>query len=78
MKRIIIESPYAGDVERNEKYARECMKDCLNRGESPMVSHLLFTQVLNDNIPYERELGINAGLAWLTAAEKHVFYIDYG
>ena len=78
MKRIILESPYAGDVLENIKYARECMKDSLMRGEAPLLSHLLYTQVLDDNIWHERELGINAGLAWLTAAKKHVFYIDYG
>jgi hypothetical protein len=33
---------------------------------------------LDDNIPRERSLGINAGLAWADVADKHVFYIDYG
>lgn len=78
MKRIIIESPYAGDILENIKYARDCMKDSLMRGEAPLLSHLLYTQVLDDTIQKERELGINAGLAWLTAAKKHIFYIDYG
>ena len=80
MKRVIIESPYAGDIERNIKYARECVKDSLLRGGAPIASHLLYTQegILNDEIPVERELGINAGLAWLTCAKKHVFYVDYG
>lgn len=54
------------------------MLDCLNRNESPIVSHLLYTQVLDDTIPEERKLGIEAGLAWLGVADKHVFYIDYG
>ena len=77
-KLTIIESPYAGDVERNLEYARLCLLDSLKRGESPLCSHLLYTQVLDDTIPEERELGINAGLEWLKVAEKHVFYIDYG
>ena len=29
MKKVIIESPYAGDIERNIKYARVCLKDSL-------------------------------------------------
>jgi hypothetical protein len=80
MKKVIIESPYAGDIERNIKYARKCVKDSLNRNESPICSHLLYTQdgILDDNIPRERSLGINAGLAWADVADKHVFYIDYG
>jgi len=78
MIRIILESPYEGLVERNTIYARMCLKDSLLRGESPIASHLLLTQVLDDTIPEERTLGINAGLAWLDVADKHVFYTDYG
>lgn len=50
------------------------------RGESPIASHLLYTQpcVLDDNNEAERELGIAAGLAWLTVAEASVVYTDLG
>lgn len=80
MKRVILESPFAGEVERNIKYARECVRDCLKRGEAPIASHLLYTQegILDDNVPEERKLGIDAGLVWKEVAELHVFYIDYG
>jgi hypothetical protein len=80
MIKVIIESPYAGDVERNEKYARECMADCFKRGEAPFASHLLYTQigVLNDLIPDERKLGIDAGLIWGACADKTVLYTDLG
>ena len=78
MTRVIIESPYSGDVKRNVKYARMCLLDSLNRGEAPIASHLLYTQVLDDTIPEQRTIGINAGLEWLKLAEKHVFYIDHG
>lgn len=80
MKRVIIESPYAGDVERNLRYARAAMKDCLNRGEAPYASHLLLTQdgILDDTVPEERELGITAGLVWGSAAEVTVVYTDLG
>jgi hypothetical protein len=54
------------------------MKDCFTRGEAPMISHLLYTQVLNDMIPAERKMGIEAGLAWGECAEKTVVYIDHG
>ena len=66
MKRVILESPYAGDVERNVAYARACLRDSLLRGEAPIASHLLYTQpgVLDDQIPEERQMGIDAGLAW--------------
>lgn len=80
MIRVILESPYAGDVERNIEYARLCVRDSLSKGEAPIASHLLYTQegILNDDIPEERKWGIDAGLVWKDVAEKHVFYIDYG
>ena len=80
MKRVILESPYAGEVEQNTAYARACMHDCLMRGEAPFASHLLYTQpgVLNDKNNGERLLGIEAGLAWGKVAEATVVYIDHG
>lgn len=80
MRKVILESPYSGFVQRNIEYARLCVKDSLLRGESPIASHLLYTQegILDDLIPEERNLGIDAGLAWLSVADAHVFYDDYG
>ena len=80
MQRVIIESPYAGDVEENTSYARACMRDCLERGEAPYASHLLYTQpgVLDDDDPDERAQGIEAGLCWGEKAEKTVVYVDRG
>lgn len=78
MRLVIIESPYAGDTRRNELYAKACVLDCLHRGESPIASHLLYTQMLDDRVPSERELGIQAGLAWRKVAERAVFYTDFG
>lgn len=80
MKLVIIESPYAGDVEANTAYARRCVRDSLSRGEAPIASHLLYTQpgVLDDNVPSERQWGIDAGLAWRAVAQASVVYTDYG
>lgn len=77
---VILESPYAGEVERNINYARACMRDSFLRGEFPFASHLLYTQkdILDDNIIEERMLGINAGLEWGKHAHKTVVYIDFG
>jgi len=78
MKRVIIESPYAGDIDNNVSYARLCLKDSLMRGEAPIASHLLHTQVLDDTIEEEREMGIKAGLEWLRVAELMAVYVDLG
>ena len=77
---VFIESPFAGDVDTNIRYARACMRDSLNRGESPFAMHLLYTQdgILDDDIPEERNLGIEAGFAWGKHASKTVVYTDLG
>lgn len=80
MKLVILESPFAGDVKFNEMYARACLRDSLLRGESPIASHLLYTQpgVLDDDIPDERMMGIDAGLSWRSVATGSVVYMDLG
>ena len=80
MRLVIVESPYAGDIEANVEYARRCVRDSLFRGEAPIASHLLYTQpgILRDEITSERQWGIDAGLAWRSVAEATVVYIDRG
>lgn len=78
---VIIETPFAGDVESNLTYGRECMRDSLLRGEAPFASHLLYTQdgVLDDNVADQRELGITSGFAFKHIPDAlTVFYIDRG
>lgn len=77
---VILESPFAGEVELNVKYARAAMRDSLFRTEAPSVSHLLYTQdgVLDDTVPAERTMGIDAGLTWRAATTKSVVYLDRG
>lgn len=80
MRLVILESPFAGDVDANIEYARACVHDSLSRGEAPIASHLLYTQpgVLNDDDPKERQWGIDAGLAWKSVAHASVVYTDRG
>jgi hypothetical protein len=82
MRRVIIESPYAGateaEIATNKTYALECLRDCLRRGEAPFASHVIYTLVLHDYFPADRQLGIDAGLAWGEVADATVVYIDRG
>ena len=80
MKLVVIESRYAGDVEGNVAYAKRCVVDSLQRGESPYASHLFFTLpgLLDDRLPIERMAGINAGFAWGAKADLVAVYIDRG
>lgn len=80
MRLVIVESPYAGNVDRHIQYAREAIRDCLHRGEAPIASHLLYTQpgILVDELPSERALGMVAGQAWYAVAHAAVVYEDLG
>jgi hypothetical protein len=78
MTRVVIESPYKGDVERNLVYAKMAMLDSIWRGEAPFASHILYTQVLDDKVLAERQLGIVMGQAWLLEANLVAFYTDLG
>jgi hypothetical protein len=80
MKLVIIESPYAGDIAKNEAYARRAIADSLARGEAPFASHLLYTQpgVLDDLDPEQRLRGIEAGFAWGEKADLTAVYVDRG
>lgn len=77
-KLVVIESPYAGNVARNEEYARACMSDSIARGEAPFLSHLLYTQVLDDLDEEERKTGIQCGFAWSERADLVAVYTDLG
>jgi len=83
MRRVAIESPFGGtteEMERNTRYVRACMADCLRRGEAPYASHALYTLpgVLDDTVPAERTLGMAAGFEWARHADARVVYTDLG
>ena len=80
MRRVVLESPYSGDVPANLAYARACVRDCVLRGEAVTASHLLLTQegILDDLDPVERAVGINSGHAWIHGAHAVVVYTDRG
>ena len=78
MIRVIIESPYRGDVARNVAYLDRCLLDSLKRGESAIASHKIWPGILDDDNPEERQLGIEAGLAWVQVADLMIIYSDHG
>lgn len=82
MRITVIESPYksecAWDLQRNLAYCRALVRFVVNRGDSPLASHLDITQALDDRDPEQRERGIAAGLARLRVADVHLFGVDLG
>lgn len=78
MKTVLLESPYAGDVQRNEAYARRAMTYLLEWGYAPFAGHLLYTQVLDDTVPEQRTKGVAAHLAWMDRVDEVWFFLDHG
>jgi hypothetical protein len=82
MRLVIVESPFRATPHRTLKqhreYLRLAMADCIRRGESPMASHHLLPEILMDDSPYERALGIRAGLAWGIHADVIGVYSQLG
>ncbi len=76
--RVVIESPYAGDVFANAAFARNVCRWAVERGYSPYASHLFFTQFLDDAKPDERTAGMQAGFAWGALAEEVWFCLPDG
>jgi hypothetical protein len=78
MRKVIIESPYAGDRYLNDAYLKLCIMDCFIRGEVSFASHLMYTVSLDDEDKAHRVAGIKAGYEWWNVAEAIVVYTDLG
>lgn len=81
MRRVIIETPFAGNFWHrylNRRYARQCLRDSLDKGEAPFASHLLYPQVLDDGLMPQRFLGMAAGWEWTVVADACIVYVDRG
>lgn len=69
-RKVYVASRYAGDVEANVKAAIRYCRMVIDRGYMPIASHLLYPQILRDDDPVERELGILFGLALLRDCDE--------
>ena len=69
-RKIYVASKYAGDVERNTAFAVNCCRRVIDEGCMPIASHLLYPQMLDDNNPDEREMGLMFGLALLAVCDE--------
>lgn len=78
VKKIYVASKYAGDVAANVKTAIKCCRYVINQGYMPVASHLLYPQILNDNNPRERELGLKFGLALLSTCDEVWVFMSGG
>ena len=69
-RKVYVASRYAGDVDTNVKNATRYCRLVIDRGYMPIASHLLYPQILHDDDPAERELGMLFGLALLRDCDE--------
>lgn len=70
MKLIVVCSPYSGNILQNTKKAKEYCKYIYRQGHIPFVPHLFFPTFLNEDVPEEREAGIQLGIEILKRANE--------
>ena len=69
-RKVYVASRYAGDVGRNTAAAITYCRRVISEGYMPVASHLLYPQMLNDDDPEERNLGLLFGLALLRMCDE--------
>lgn len=69
-KLIYVCSPYRGDVAYNTLVAQMIAREIALCGMVPVVPHLYLPQVLNDDDPGERDMGLEAGLELLRHCDE--------
>ena len=59
---VFICSPFAGNIERNTRRARDFCRFAVSENCIPIAPHLLFPQFMEESDPKQRRLGIFFGL----------------
>ena len=75
MKKVYICAPLGGDVQGNLEKAKRYSEYALRCGAAPVTPHF-YALCLDDSIPTEREMGINAGLSLLWFCDEVWVFSD--
>lgn len=75
--KVYICSPYRGDTKKNAAAAIEYCRYAIDKGVIPIAPHIYLTQFLNDDIPEQRELGLQIGLEALADCSEVWVFGDY-
>lgn len=67
---VFICSPFAGNISQNTQNAKRYMRFAVDAGVIPFAPHLLYPQVLDDDNPKQREIGLLFGMAWLGKCDE--------
>ena len=76
MLKAYIISPYAGNIEKNSKNAREYCLFAIQKGYLPIAAHMYFPQFFEETIPKEREKGLEMGMEMLKLSDEAWIFYD--
>ena len=68
--KVYVVSRYAGDIENNVLSAIRYCKFVITQGKMPIAAHLLYPQIVDDNVPAELEIGPMFGIAHLEMCDE--------
>ena len=78
LPKVYVISRYAGNVKANTTNAIRYCRYVISQQRIPVASHLLYPQILNDDSPNEREIGLLFGQALLALCDEvWVFGSDF-
>ena len=69
-KKIFVSSPLRGNLVINIENAKKYCHWVVNKNHIPYAPHIFFTQFLDDEIPEERDFGLNAGFEFLKVCDE--------
>nr|WP_307989852.1 DUF4406 domain-containing protein [uncultured Niameybacter sp.] len=69
-RKVYVVSKYAGEVEKNVTDTIRYCRHVIDQGKMPVASRLLYSIMLEDSSPKERELGTIFGLALLAMCDE--------
>ena len=82
MNKVYIISRYKSNFSRNQEFnkdvARYFCRKIIDEGNIPVAPHLFYTQFLDDNYQYDRELGLNLGLWELCNSDEFLLVVIDG
>jgi hypothetical protein len=70
MQKVFICSPYHGDKEKNLELARRFAKFAISEWKIPIIPHMMFATILDDDNRFEREEGIKMGAELLKDCDE--------
>lgn len=76
-KLVYLAAPYSGDVQFNiARIKHEARKIALENQIAPIIPHLMYPEILDDDNEYERALGINMDLDLICACDELWYFGD--